>query len=122
MNEDLVDAAIREVEEETNIKTRFDSLIAIRHAHGAAFNCSDMYIVMKLIPESEEITKCDREIAKCMWMDMDEFMSHPNVHQLNRDFVQHYLELKSSGMKIDVREEIYPKLNRKFNLFFPTKM
>lgn len=121
MNEDLVDAAVREVEEETNIKTRFESIISLRHAHGAAFGCSDLYIVMKLIPESEEITKCDREIAKCIWMHLDEYMNHPQVHKVNRSFVQNYLELQSNGMKIDVAEEVHAALNRKFNVFFPTK-
>lgn len=122
MNENLVEAAIREVEEETNIKTRFESIISLRHAHGAAFGCSDLYVVMKLIPETEEITKCDREIAKCVWMDLSEYMSHPNVHELNRAFVRHYLELKENGMKFDVKDETHPVLKRTYNLFFPTKM
>lgn len=122
MNENLVEAAIREVEEETNIKTRFESVVSLRHAHGAAFNCSDLYIVMKLIPESEEITKCDREIAKCIWMDLDEYMIHPQVHKVNREFVQHYLNLKGNDMKIDMKDETHPVINRKFSLFYPTKM
>jgi ADP-ribose pyrophosphatase YjhB (NUDIX family) len=122
MNENLVDAAIREVKEETNIKTRFESVISLRHAHRAAFGCSDLYIVMKLIPESEEITKCDREIAKCEWMDLNEFLQHPNVHQTNRSFVEHYLELKSNGMKIDMSEETHQVLRKKYNMFFPKKL
>lgn len=122
MNENLVDAAIREVAEETNIKTRFESVISIRHAHGAAFGCSDLYVVMKLIPETEEITKCDREIAKCIWMDIDEYMNHPAVHQTNRSFVQHYLELKDNGMMIDCIDESHQLLKRKYNLFFPKKL
>lgn len=119
MNENLIDAAIREVNEETNIKTRFESILSLRHAHRAAFGCSDLYIVMKLVPETEEITKCDREIAKCMWMDIDEYMTHPRVHQLNRSFVEHYLTLKSKGMIIDCANETHQVLKRKYNLFFP---
>lgn len=121
MNENLVEAAIREVIEETNIKTRFESVVSLRHAHGAAFGCSDLYVVMKLIPETEEITKCDREIAKCQWMSVDEYMIHPNVHQTNRSFVEHYLELKKNGMKIDVNDETHQVLKRKYNMFFPKK-
>lgn len=121
MNEELVDAAIREVEEETNIKTRFESVIAIRHAHGAAFACSDLYIVMKLIPETSEIKKCDREIAKCQWMHVDEYLSHPAVHQTNRKFVHDYLELKANGMLIDCVEETHQIIKRKYQLFFPRK-
>lgn len=122
MNENLVEAAIREVDEETNIKTRFESVISLRHAHGAAFGCSDLYVVMKLIPETQEITKCDREIAKCIWMDLDEYMSHPHVHQANRSFVQHYLELKSNGLIIDCANETHQVLKRSYNIFFPKKL
>ena len=122
MDEDLVDAAIREVVEETNIKTRFESVISFRHAHGAAFGCSDLYIVMKLIPESEEITKCDREIAQCIWMDLETYMNHPRVHQTNRNFVQHYLELKNNAMLINCVNETHQVLKKKYNMFFPTKL
>lgn len=122
MNENLVEAAIREVDEETSIKTRFESVISLRHAHGAAFGCSDLYIVMKLVPESHEITKCDREIAKCTWMDLNEYMNHPHVHQTNRNFVKHYLELKSSGMIIDYVEETHQVLKKNYSMFFPTKL
>lgn len=122
MNEDLVEAAIREVDEETNIKTRFESVISLRHAHGAAFGCSDLYVVMKLIPETQDIIKCDREIAKCEWMDLDEYMSHPRVHQTNRSFVQHYLELKDNGMIINRVNETHQVLKKKYNMFFPTKL
>lgn len=122
MNENLVDAAIREVMEETNIKTRFESVISLRHAHKAAFGCSDLYIVMKLIPETEEIIKCEREIAKCEWMDVDVYLNHPQVHQTNRSFVQHYLEMKNCGMKIDMSEETHQVLKRSYNMYFPKKL
>lgn len=121
MNENLVDAAIREVDEETSIKTRFESVIAIRHAHGAAFSCSDLYVVMKLIPETNEIKKCDREIAKCQWMNVDEYMNHPHVHQTNRNFLRNYLELEKNGMLIDCIEETHQIIKRKYSLFFPTR-
>lgn len=78
--ENFVEAAIREVHEETNIRTKFESVISLRHAHGAGFGCSDLYIVMALLPESNEIVKCDREIAKCEWMDIEEYLQHPKVH------------------------------------------
>ncbi|CAO1426972.1 unnamed protein product [Diamesa serratosioi] len=113
--------AIREVEEETNIKTKFESVICIRHAHGAAFNCSDMYIVMSLKPETTDIKKCEREIAKCMWMDVDEYLSHPNVHKTNRGFLQNYLENKEAGISITCAEEVHQVLNRKYNLYYAKK-
>lgn len=119
MKENLVDAAIREVEEETNIKTRFESLISARHAHSAAFSCSDLYFIIKLIPETEEIVKCDREIAKCCWMDLDEYLHHENVHETNRSFVNHWLTLKQNGMLIDVVDKTHKLLNREYQIYFP---
>lgn len=121
MNENLVDAAIREVQEETDIKTKFESVVSIRHAHGAAFGCSDLYIVMKLIPETDEITKCEREIAKCCWMNFDEYMNHPEVHETNRLFAQNYLDLKANDTIIDCVDKCHEILNRKYNLYFAKK-
>lgn len=67
-NEDLANAAEREVLEETGITAKFKCLLAFRHAHGAAFGCSDIYTVSFLTPETFDIQKCDREITECRWM------------------------------------------------------
>lgn len=115
--ENFTDAAVREVLEETNIKTKFDSLISIRHAHGAGFGCSDLYIVISLIPESTDITKCDREIAKCKWMDITEFLSHPHVHDTNRNFLRSYLDYKEKGLKIKCSNEIHQFLKKKYQIY-----
>lgn len=75
--EDIGDAAIREVFEETNIKSEFQFLISLRHTHRGMFNCSDIYFVVGLKPLSEENVKSSREIAVCEWMQVllqDEFM------------------------------------------------
>jgi 8-oxo-dGTP pyrophosphatase MutT (NUDIX family) len=116
-NENLVDAAIREVMEETNIKTKFETVISIRHAHGTGFGCSDLYIVMALSPESSEITKCDREIARCEWMNVDEYLNHPKVHETNRNFVQTYLSYKQNGLKIHCKDEVHQILRKKYNIY-----
>lgn len=74
---------------------------------------------MKLIPLTENIVKCEREIAKCEWMDIDEYLNHTNVHETNRSFVIHWMELKKKGMLIDVATKTHEKLNRKYQIFFP---
>ncbi|CAG9806887.1 unnamed protein product [Chironomus riparius] len=122
MKENLIEAAIREVQEETNIQTKFESLVsvlAVRHAHSAAFNCSDLYFIMKLIPLTEEITKCEREIAKCCWMDVDEYLNHDRVHETNRSFVDHWLKLKNKGLTLDVVDKTHKLLNRDYQIFYP---
>lgn len=115
--ENFVDAAIREVEEETSIKTRFDSVIAIRHAHNAGFGCSDLYIVVALIPENNTIEKCDREIAMCEWMSIDKYLNHPNVHETNRNFVHTYLMYKKHGINIYCKDEIHQILKKQYNVY-----
>ena len=41
--EDIPAAAVREVLEETGVKTEFVSILGIRHGHGVAFGKSDMF-------------------------------------------------------------------------------
>lgn len=115
--ENFVEAAIREVQEETNIKTIFESVVSLRHAHGTGFGCSDLYIVMALIPENNEIVKCDREISKCEWMDIDDYLQHPKVHETNRNFVRTYLKYKQNGLKFLCKDEVHSILKKKYNIY-----
>uniref|UniRef100_A0A2M4AHG0 Putative nudix hydrolase fgf-2 n=2 Tax=Anopheles triannulatus TaxID=58253 RepID=A0A2M4AHG0_9DIPT len=121
-NENFIDAAIREVEEETNIRTKFESVVSIRHAHGAGFGCSDLYIVMALSPLTAEISKCDREIARCEWMNVDEYLAHPKVHETNRNFVRTYLEYRRAGVRIDCTEEMHQVLKKRYNIYSVAKV
>lgn len=62
---------MREVMEETNIKTEFRTMVALRHAHGAPFGCSDIYFIVELAPLSTDIVKDQLEIEDCQWMEVD---------------------------------------------------
>ncbi|XP_037039651.1 nudix hydrolase 8 isoform X2 [Bradysia coprophila] len=116
--EDLVDAVIREVEEETGVKTKFLSLLSVRHAHSFNFRCSDLYFVMALTTTDDSaLVNCPREIADSKWMDFDEFLTHPNVHELNRSFLRTYLHYRDAGIKIDCTEHEHQLLRRKYKLF-----
>lgn len=44
LGEEFGAAACREVEEETGVKTRFRSLLSIRHQHNVSFGRSDMCV------------------------------------------------------------------------------
>lgn len=70
----LGDTAVREVFEETGIKSEFKSILSIRqqHQHPGAFGKSDMYIICRLQPSSFAISFCQQECLKCEWMDLDE--------------------------------------------------
>lgn len=117
LGENLIDAAIREVQEETNIKTTFHSLVTIGHAHNMQFDCSNMYIILNLKPLSNEISKCDREIAACQWMKSDEFLIHPHVHQLNKTILNAYLNCKQRNIKIGHKTELHEILHIPYDVY-----
>jgi ADP-ribose pyrophosphatase YjhB (NUDIX family) len=65
--EGLDEGAIREVFEETGVKTRFVSLLGVREKHGYQFGCDDCYFVVRLAPLSSDIEKEVQEIADAAW-------------------------------------------------------
>ncbi|XP_067015100.1 uncharacterized protein [Anabrus simplex] len=110
--ENFGDAAVREVLEETNVTAEFQFLITLRHTHHGMFGCSDIYIIAGLTPLTLEIKKCDREIADCKWMKIQEFLDHPQIHDGNKFFVRKYLEYRDSGNKIGCLKNIHPVLKK----------
>lgn len=95
--EHLVDAAIREVYEETGVRTKFEALVCLRHWHGYRYGKSDIYFVARLSPLSEEINLDQTEIEECRWMPVDEYLNHPTVHSFNKAIVRAALD--SQGLE-----------------------
>lgn len=119
-DESLVDAAVREVFEETGIQTKFDSVVMFRHAlKGLNFDCADMYVVIALKPatNNNDIQLCPIEIANAEWMDFETYLSHPSVHKTNKDFLRSHLHNKRIGYKIECHEVEHEILKRKYNLY-----
>ena len=73
--ENLDDAARREVFEETGIETEFVGVMCFRQAHNFLFGKSDMFFVCLMKPTtlSQTIVKQDSEIAACDWVDLDTY-------------------------------------------------
>lgn len=115
--ENLIDAAIREVQEETDIKTTFHSLVTVGHAHNMQFDCSNMYIILNLKPLTNEISKCDREIADCQWMKVDEFLVHPHVHEFNKTILNAYFECKNRNIKIGHTTGVHEILHIPYGIY-----
>lgn len=107
--------------EETGIETEFDSMIALRHAHGAQFHCSDIYNVFSLKAVTTDIKKSEQEIAMCQWMNIEEYLKHPHVHDLNRFVVQKYLEYKSKDIKISCKHGIHQLLKKPYTIYYVDK-
>ncbi|KAH7422947.1 hypothetical protein KP509_12G033000 [Ceratopteris richardii] len=73
--EDIKDAAIREVKEETGVDTEFIEVFGVRQAHGAAFGKSDLFFICLLRPLSLEIVFPKDEIEAAQWMPFDDYRS-----------------------------------------------
>lgn len=86
--EHVVDGVIREVLEETGIRTQFESLMCFRHWHGYRFGKSDIYFICRLSPLNYDIVLQESEIEECLWMPVDEYLAHENVGEFNRRVVE----------------------------------
>ncbi|XP_061542726.1 nucleoside diphosphate-linked moiety X motif 6 [Phycodurus eques] len=66
--------AVREVFEETGVRSEFRSLLSIRqqHNHPGAFGMSDMYVICRLSPLSYDIHFCTHECERCEWLSLAE--------------------------------------------------
>ena len=85
--EHLVDAAMREVREETGIHTRFLALMGFRHWHGYRYGKSDIYFICRLEPLTEEIQIQESEIEEAMWMPLERFLAGEHVGVFNKQMV-----------------------------------
>ena len=81
LGEQLDEAAIREVLEETGIPCRFVGVLGVRHTHGMQFGRSDLYFVCRMEPVPDEDgtmpepTPQAGEIEAVMWLPLSEFRS-----------------------------------------------
>lgn len=81
--EDITEAAVREVLEETGLPVSFDAVIALRQSHGWAFGKSDMFFVLAMTPRVPPGTPLkdivlnpqETEIDAVAWRTLDEFTS-----------------------------------------------
>ena len=86
--EDLADGVVREVFEETGVRTRFLAINSVRHRHTGAFDHSDLYVVCRLAPLTREIVIQASEIEECFWMPVEDYLGSADVHDFNRRIVR----------------------------------
>ncbi len=89
--EDLAEAVVREVAEETGVRCAFQGVVSIRHRHQFRFGRSDFYIVCRLRPLTSELRADPREIEECRWMPVDEYFTSPYTGLFNRTIVRQAL-------------------------------
>lgn len=102
--EDIVDAAVREVKEETGVDATFESLVTFRHTHNMMFENSDIYVILMMKALTDKITLSQREVNLCKWMKVEEYLSHQHVHKFNKFIVHTALEYKKRNLKLDLKK------------------
>lgn len=100
-----MDAAVREVKEETGVDATFQSLVTFRHSHNMMFGNSDIYVLLMMKALSDKITISQREVKDCKWMSIEEYTNHPHVHEFNRLVVNKALQYKKMNMKLDFEKK-----------------
>ncbi|XP_065261619.1 nucleoside diphosphate-linked moiety X motif 6 [Emys orbicularis] len=109
--EDIGNTAVREVFEETGIKSEFKSLLSIRqqHRHPGAFGLSDMYIICRLQPSSFNISFCQQECLRCEWMDLEELAKTKDTTLITSSVAKLLLYGYREGFdKIDITMREFP--------------
>jgi 8-oxo-dGTP pyrophosphatase MutT (NUDIX family) len=81
--EDVADAVLREVREETGVEAVFDCVVGVRHAHGLAFGTSDLFFMCLLRLKEEgkgvpELVVQESEIAEARWIYPMDFEMMPH--------------------------------------------
>ena len=114
-DEHLVDGVIREVLEETGIKTEFVSISSFRHIHEYRYRKSDIYFVALLKPISNEITPQTEEIEECKWIPLQEYLNSSEISDFNKIVVKSTLVKPNFTSKL-IQEYRSPDL---YEFFLP---
>ncbi len=89
LGEQLDEAAIREVKEETGIDCRFKSILSFRHTHRVQFGRSDLYFICRLEPIEVSTSSANEvdipepvaqpgEIAAAAWVPLEDYRAMVN--------------------------------------------
>lgn len=86
--EHLADGVMREIFEETGIRTDFGGLLGMRHHHRGQFGASNIYAVCRLKPLNFDIQLDGDELAKALWLPAEDYLAREGVGPFNRRVVE----------------------------------
>ena len=116
LGEEFEDAAIREVYEETGVKTAFQNILTLRHSHNIQYGMSDIYVICQLKPLTTEINIDEDEIAEAKWMNLDEFKQSTTSPMFLK--IISMLENKNNGLIEETVPSIVPG-RKPYKLYYP---
>merc|ERR1712224_423597 len=73
--EDFADTVAREVREETGVTSTLVGVASLRHSHGFRFGQGDIYVLVKLLAEKDDITIDPNELLDAQWMSKEKIQS-----------------------------------------------
>ena len=112
----LEDGVLREVWEETGIRTKLIKMVSVLNSHPYRFNKSNMYIVFQLEPLSSEINIIDtHEIEKALWMPLEEFYAHEEMSEFQKDLVSS--ALSHEGLKLSLKDIYFPPKKKHIEIY-----
>lgn len=83
----------------------FESLITFRHTHKMMFGNSDIYVLLMMRALTEKIMVSQTEVRDCKWMEIEDYVNHPHVHEFNRIVIEKALQYKRRRLKLDIQKK-----------------
>jgi 8-oxo-dGTP diphosphatase len=116
--ENISQAVVREVYEETGIDVAFQEIISLGHFLPAQFGESNLYVISVATPLSTHIDiQDDQEILEARWMNIEEYLNREDVLPYNKAIVKSTLSDKK-GLSMHQGSELIKKPNLNYELFF----
>jgi len=126
--ENILDAAVREVFEETGVETEPMGIVGFRHVLPQPglpfppFDCSDMYVICALQPKpggNREIRRQEREVSEAEWLPLETFKEKGSEH--NTIFLNSYLKAKENNTMITPNDFVmkYQQFERHMLMYMP---
>jgi 8-oxo-dGTP diphosphatase len=114
--ENISQALVREVFEETGINVKLESISSIGHFSPGQFNESNLYIVCNAKALSKTIKVADsQEIIEAKWIDVDEYLDSEEIHPYNKKIV--IIAMQNRGIKLEVND-FFASKNSQHEFFF----
>jgi len=104
--EEIWDAAVREVNEETGIETEFAGIVAFRHSHKMLFGKSDLFFICVSKPKTVDIKVQESELEDAKWIDLEsylaqELMKKSPLYQQIQEVIKIVVEHTKSGKDVE---------------------